>query len=334
MKKPTLKDVAREANISTAMASRVLGGYGYFSEDTKTRVLDAAERLNYRPNAIARALKNKSTKAIGVLISNIVSVFWPTIVRAIEDAASKSGDHLILCNTDENPSKEMDYLTTLYERDIDGLIVSPTPNVHSYLKKLSRGGMPLVLVDRKVKGLSVPTITIDNTSGSYEAVTHLISKGHTRIGVITGLKGIMTSEDRLEGYRRALQHHDIPIESSLMKSGDFSKEKAYSAVQEFLDMEEPPTALFVCNETMALGALIALKDRNIRVPEQMSVIGFGNPDWAPIASPPLSTVRQPTYAIGTLACEKLLAEITNPEQAKVQAETICMKPELVLRGSC
>ena len=332
-KKPTLKDVAREAEISVGMAGRVLGGYGYFSEETKQRVLEAAEKLEYRPNAIARSLKSQHTKAIGLLISNIVSVFWPTIVRAIEDVASKAGYHVILCNTDEDPTKEQEYLSTLYERNVDGLIVSPSPRVHSFLKKISQGGIPLVLVDRTVHGLHVPSITVDNEAGAYEAVRYLIEKGHKRIGVITGLTGIMTSDHRFAGYKRALQEYDIPMDEELIRVGDFRKDRAFESTEKLLSLSNPPTALFVSNETMAMGAMLALTENKIPIPEEMSIIGFGDPDWAPITNPPLSTVRQPTYAMGTIACENLLRRIKAVED-HASDETVCMKPELIIRGSC
>ena len=195
----TLKDVAKEAGVSVTMASRVLGNYGYFSEETKSKVLKAAEKLNYRPNIIARGLRVRETKAIGVIISDVLSFFFTTLVRGIEDVANQSGYSVILCNSDEDPKKERSYLSALYERGVDGLIVSPSTGNYSYLKKLSRGGMPLVLVDRKIRGLAVPTVIVDNEAGSYEAVNYLISSGHRRIGIITGLKGVMTSEERLAG---------------------------------------------------------------------------------------------------------------------------------------
>lgn len=334
MKKPTLKEVAKEAGLSVGLVSRVLNGYGGFSDESRIKVQEAVKKLDYRPNTIARALKSKHTKAIGVLISNIVSVFWPTVVRAIEDVASKSGYHLVLCNTDEDPAKEQEYLTTLYERNVDGLIVSPSPKIHSYLKKMVNGGMSLVLIDRSVHGLNVPTITVDNEIGAYKAVTYLISQGHKRIGIITGLKGIMTMEHRFAGYKKALEENRIPLDENLIQEGDFRRDKAYDAVGKLLDQKEHPTALFVSNETMSLGALLALKERGVKIPEQLSIIGFGDPDWAPIANPPFSTVRQPTYAMGTLACENLLREIMAAERGKIPAENICMKPELVIRKSC
>jgi len=315
----TLKDVAKEAGVSVTMASRVLGNYGYFSEETKSKVLKAAEKLNYKPNIIARGLRVRETKAIGVIISDVLSFFFTTLVRGIEDVANQSGYSVILCNSDEDPKKERSYLSALYERGVDGLIVSPSTGNYSYLKKLSRGGMPLVLVDRKIRGLAVPTVIVDNEAGSYEAVNYLISSGHRRIGIITGLKGVTTSEERLAGYKRALKENGLPVDEKLIKEGDYRREKAKEAALEFLRMKNPPTALFVCNEPMTSGALLALRE--------------DDPVWAPLTEPALSTVSQPSYAMGTLACQTLLKEIRQTGRTKISPEDIILKPKLIIRES-
>ena len=329
----TLKDVAKEAGVSVTMASRVLGNYGYFSEETKSKVLKAAEKLNYKPNIIARGLRVRETKAIGVIISDVLSFFFTTLVRGIEDVANQSGYSVILCNSDEDPKKERSYLSALYERGVDGLIVSPSTGNYSYLKKLSRGGMPLVLVDRKIRGLAVPTVIVDNEAGSYEAVNYLISSGHRRIGIITGLKGVTTSEERLAGYKRALKENGLPVDEKLIKEGDYRREKAKEAALEFLRMKNPPTALFVCNEPMTSGALLALREKKVKIPEQMAIIGFDDPVWAPLTEPALSTVSQPSYAMGTLACQTLLKEIRQTGRTKISPEDIILKPKLIIRES-
>jgi len=329
----TLKDVAREAGISVSLASRILGNYGYFSEETKSKVLKAAKKLNYKPDVIARGLKTRQTTAIGVIVSDILTFFFTTLVRGIEDVASQSGYSVILCNSDEDPIKERDYLLALYERNVDGLIVSPSTGNHSYLKKLSRGEMPLVLVDRGVRGLKVPTIIVDNEAGSYEAVNYLISLGHRRIGIITGLKGVTTSEERLAGYKRALEENGLPLKEELIKEGDYQREKARKVTQEFLRMKNPPVALFVCNEPMTSGALLTLRENKVKIPEEMAVIGFDDPVWAPLTRPALTTLSQPSYSMGTLACQALLKEIRGVDRTKTPPEDIILKPRLVIRES-
>jgi len=333
-RRKTLKDVAREAEVSVTMASRVLSNYGYFSEESKSRVLKAAQKLNYKPDAIARSLKTGQTKAIGVIISDVLSFFFTTLVRGIEDVASQNNYSVILCNSDEDPDKERKYLSVLYERGVDGLIVSPSTGNHTYLKNLAKGGVPLVLVDRRIRGLKVPTVTVDNEAGSYEAVSHLIKSGHRRIGIITGLKGIMTSEERLAGYKRALEEHGLPVKEELIKEGDYRREKAKEKSLEFLRMKNPPSALFVCNEPMTSGALLALRKNKVKIPEKIAIIGFDDPVWAPLNEPALSTVSQPSYSMGTLACQTLLKQLRGAPRNEMPSEDIILKPKLIVRESC
>lgn len=334
MTKPTLKDVAKEAGVSIGMVSRVINNYGSFSQETKAKVSEAVKKLSYRRNATARALKMKHTHAIGVLVSDFVSFFWTTLVRGIEQVASRAGYHIILCNTDENEQKGKEYLSTLLERNIDGLIVSPVQGTQTELKRLSRNGLPLVLVDRKIRGLKVPCVTVDNEAGSFEAVDYLVKLGHRRIGIVSGIRGIMTSEERLAGYLRAFKENGLSIDDKLIVEGEFVSDKTHSAVLKLLAMNPPPTAIFVCNEPMTIGVLLALKEKNIRVPTEMSLIGFDDPVWASITQPALSAVDQPSYSMGVLACEALIRSIRERDQFRIGSENIVLKPKLVIRESC
>jgi len=333
-KKITIKDVAKEAGVSVTIVSRVLNNYGSFSEESKSNVLKAVEKLDYKPDVIARSLRTKKSKAIGVIVSDIVTFFFTTLVRGIEDVANQGNYSVILCNSDEDLIKEREYLSALYERGVDGLIISPSPGNDSYLKKLTRGGTPIVLVDRKIKGLRVPMIMVDDESGAYEAVSYLISLGHRRIGIITGLKGTSTSGDRLAGYEKALKEHHLSQNPELVKAGDYRREKAKEAAEEFLRMKNPPTALFVSNEPMASGVLLALRENKVKIPEEMSIIGFDDPVWAPLTNPALTTVSQPSYSMGTLACQTLLKEIKGTGRSKTPPEDIMLKPKLIIRESC
>ncbi len=333
-KRITIKDVAKEAGVSVTIVSRVLSNYGSFSEESKSTVLKAVEKLDYKPDAIAQSLRTKKSKAIGVIVSDIVTFFFTTLVRGIEDVANQSNYSVILCNSDEDLIKEREYLSALCERGVDGLVISPSPGNDSYLKKLTRGGTPIVLVDRRIKDLRVPMVIVDNESGAYEAVSYLISLGHRHIGIITGLKGTTTSEERLAGYKKALNEHHLPQDPELIKAGDYRREKAKEAAEEFLRMKNPPTALFVSNEPMTNGVLLALRENKVKIPEEMSIIGFDDPIWAPLTNPALTTVNQPSYSMGTLACQTLLKEIKGTGRSKAPLEDIMLKPKLIIRGSC
>ena len=309
-KRVTLKDVAREAGVSVGVISRVLNNYGYFSEETKYKVLKAAKKLNYQPSTIARSLKTNRTKAIGVIISDVVLYFFTAFVRGVEDVANQNGHIVILCDTDENAVKEREYLLALYERNVDGLIISPSPGNHSYIKKISRGGTPIVLVDRKIGGLKAPTMLVDNETGAYEAVNYLLGLGHRRVGIITGLEGVTTTAERLVGYERALRENGIPVDPELIKAGNDRIDKAREATYNFLKMDKLPTALFVSSEAMITGTLQALKENKIKVPREISLVGFDDPTWASFTEPPLTTVRQPSYSMGILACQTLFKKIS------------------------
>ena len=331
----TLKDVARRAGVSTGMAGRVLGGYGSFSAETRRKVLVAARAVHYSPNVIARALKTRLTKTVGVLVPDITTFFWTTMVRGIQDRAARDGFSVVLSNSDEESYNERASLSVLVERSIDGLILCPTPDNHAYLRALSRGGIPLVLVDRHVPGLRVPTISVDNRAGSREAVAHLVRLGHRRIAIIKGLDGVETSDERLAGYSEALREGGIRPRASLVKEGRFLKDRAFAATQELLGMKDRPSAIFVCNEPMATGCMLALKQAGVRVPSQMSLVAFDDPVWAEYASPPLTTVSQPSYSMGMLAFDYLLAQISDRTRSRRRPlENTVLKTTLVTRDSC
>jgi LacI family transcriptional regulator len=333
-RRPTLKEVAVKAGVSLGMAGRVLGNYGSFSNSTKKKVTEAARALNYTPNVIARSLRTQLTKTIGVLISDITTFFWTTLVRGIQDKAGKLGYSVILCNSDDESENEQLYLSTLFERNVDGLIVSPTPHNHTYLKRLARSMVPIVLVDRGVKGLGVPTIKTDNKVGAYEAVKHLIDLGHDRIAIITGIPDVGTSEERLAGYRQALQEKGIPLRKTLIREGHFRKHLAFDATVELLRLKRPPSAIFVSNEPMVSGCILALKEKGMRIPGDIAVVGFDDPVWASYMDPPLTAVSQPSYTMGILAFDYLLAQISGSERDRKYIDDVILKPSLIVRESC
>lgn len=330
----TLKDVATKAGVSVAVASRVLGNYGYVSEENRLKVLKAAREIDYQPDVLARGLKTKKTYSIGVIISDVTTFFFTSVVRGIEDVASQGGYHVTLCNADEDPQKEKGYLEELYKRKVDGIILSATGKNLSLVKKLIRSGMPIVLVDRKIDKLDTTQVVVDNKEGAYEAVKHLIKLGYQRIGVINGIKGIWTSEQRFAGYLDALEESELKIKPELIKYGDFRVEGSKKAMVEFLGMKNPPEAVFVTNEAMTTGALLAMKEKKVKIPDDIAIVGFDDPIWAPLIEPPLTAVRQPSYSIGTIACQALLQRIEKTNRGRSVHEEIVLKPKLIIRKSC
>ena len=332
--RPTLKDVAAKAGVSQGMAGRVLGNYGSFSKATQRKVRAAARAVHYSPNVIAKALKTRHTKTAGVLISDITASFWTSMVRGIQDRAAKDGYSVIVCNSDEISHNEKASLATLVERSIDGLIISPTLGNHAYLKKLSRGGTPLVLVDRKVAGVVSPSIRVDNRAGAREAVSYLADLGHRRIAIIRGLEGVETNDERYAGYVEALTARHIDVLPSLVKNARFLQEKSFEVTQELLKMRSRPTAIFVCNEIMASGCIRALKEARVRIPHDMSLITFDDTVWAEYLNPPITCVSQPSYAMGMLAFDYLLSQILGRTREAKPLDDVILKTTLVIRGSC
>ncbi len=334
IRRSTLKDVAKSAGVSFGMAGRVLGNYGSFSEETRRKVMQAARSLRYTPNTIARSLRTRLSRTIGVLVSDITTSFWTSLVRGIQDRAAKESFSVILCNSDEESRSEKEFLSALIERSIDGLIISPTQGNHVFLKRLARGLMPMVLVDRRIPGLCVPTVSVDNEGGAYQAVRYLVGLGHRSIAIIKGIDGVETSDTRYAGYERALRESGVSVQKSFIKEGRFLRDRAAAVTRELLCMKKGPSAIFVCNEAMLSGAIIAVKESNIHIPRDLSLVGFDDPEWAGYTDPPLTTVSQPSYAMGMLAFDYLLPRVTKSKKTADRAENVVLAPTLMERKSC
>jgi LacI family transcriptional regulator len=333
-KRPTLRDVAARAGVSQGMAGRVLGNYGSFSNVTQRKVRAAARAVQYSPNVIAKALRTRRTKTAGVLISDITASFWTSIVRGIQDRAARDGYSIIVCNSDEESHSEKASLVTLVERSIDGLIICPTVGNHSYLRKLSRGGTPLVLVDRKVAGIACPSIRVDNRAAAKEAVSYLAGLGHRRIAIIRGLEGVETNDERYAGYVEALAEHRISAPASLVKNARFMQDQAAQVTHELLKLRSRPTAIFVCNEVMAAGCIKALAEARLRIPQDVSLITFDDTVWAEYINPPITCVSQPSYTMGMLAFDYLLSQIVGRKRGAKPLDDVILKTSLIIRGSC
>ena len=351
MTKVTIKDVAERAGVSTATVSHVINHTRFVSEETRQRVLAAIEALNYQPNAIARGLVTNSTQTIGLLVPDITNPFFTAVARGVEDKINQHGYHTIFCNTDEDPAREDEYLRLLAARQIDGLIVVPTGMRSERLIRLAEGNLPIILLDRETPEVAAPLISVDNESGAYQATQYLIELGHQRIGILAGVETISTMELRVDGYKRALKEAGIPIEESLIVRADSrfnvgplaavdlpfirhphnqNMPNAFQALKNLLDNEFPPSAIFVTNNQMTLWALHALRESHLRCPEDLSIIGFDDHDWALLSTPPLTVFRQPIYQLGQTAADLLMKLI---QQQAVQPPSL-FPVELIVRESC
>ena len=330
--RPTIADVAREAGVSITTVSHALNGTRFVAEPTKQRVLAAIERLRYEPSSVAQSLKRDKSHAIGLLITDISNPFFTSLVRGVEDVASRAGYSVILCNTDEDPAKELSYLHVLRRKRVDGILLAPTGTRQPYMDALVEAAFPIVCIDRPSPGLPGDAVLVENVAGARAAVEHLIGLGHRRVGVISGLAPVGTSSERLEGYRQALRAHGLPEEPALVREGNSRLDGGYRRMNELLDLPTPPTAVFTTNNLMTLGALGALQARGVRVPDDMAVVGFDDFEWAIVLRPRLTTVAQPTYEIGETAARLLLERI----EKKVDGapRRVVLPTQLLVRESC
>jgi DNA-binding LacI/PurR family transcriptional regulator len=328
----TLQEVARRAKVSIATVSRVLNKSDKVVPETRAAVEQALLDLGYRPNRVARRLRMNSGRAhlVGLIIPDIQNPFYAEIARGVEDAAYAHQYALILCNSDENLEKERFYLDVMRDESVDGLVLPPFDETDLAVVEMVESGMPVVCVDRSLAKVKTDLVDVDNYQGALEAVNHLIEKGHERIGLIEGRAQVSTSRERRRGYLDALAAHGITARKEHMRAGDFKQESGRVLANELLALRKPPTALFVCNNLMTVGALAAIHHRGLRIPQDVAVVGFDDLPWAEALDPPPTVVRQPAYEVGRQAMELLLKRIMEPERPPV---TLRLRPELVVRRS-
>lgn len=328
----SLQEVARRARVSIATVSRVLNKSDKVVPETRAAVEQALLDLGYRPSRVARRLRMNSGRAhlVGLIIPDIQNPFYAEIARGVEDVAYANEYALILCNSDENPDKERFYLDVMRDESVDGLVLPPFDDSDAAVIELVKTGLPVVCVDRSLAKVQTDIVEVDNHRGAFEAVSHLIEKGHRGIGLIEGRSHVSTSRERRRGYLDALAAHGIAARKELMRSGDFKQESGRVLANELFDLRKPPAALFVCNNLMTVGALAALHHRGLRVPHDVAVVGFDDLPWAEALDPPPTVVRQPAYEVGRQAMELLLKRIMEPARPAV---TVRLLPELVVRRS-
>jgi LacI family transcriptional regulator len=328
----TIKDVAREAGVSQATAARALAGYGYASERARKKVLAAAERLGYRPHAVARALVSGSTRTLGLVVGDIENPFFALVARGMADVAGRRDYTLLLANSDEDLEEERRAVETLLARRVDGLAVAPTsPGSLAHLSPVAAHGTPLVVLDRPLRGLRVDTVTADNAGGAAAAVGHLIALGHRRIGVVSDSPEIGSTAERLRGFRAAMRAAGLEVDGGLVSVGGPSADDGYRSARTLLERRDRPSALFTANNLMTLGAVRALCDLGLHMPDDVALLGFDDTDWTTIVSPPLTVVAQPVYELGRVAGERLLLRCAGHAGAP---RRIRLPTELVVRASC
>lgn len=327
----TIKDVARKANVGLGTVSRVLNNHASVKESTRISVLNAIKELDYNPNAIARSLKSKSTKSVGVMIPDISSAFYPDIVRGIEDVASIYKYNIILCNTDLDREREKSSLNMLKEKKVDGIIFISNTIDEELKKEFKKIGIPIVLVATKDLNNEFHSVVIDNVKASYTAVDFLCQLGHKNIAMIAGTYGDPNAGiPRVEGYRRALEDNGIEVQEDLIYYGDYKYKSGYELMKRILERKVIPTALFAASDNMAIGAASAALQSGYKIPEDISIIGFDGIETAEFFYPPISTVKQPRYDMGARGMEQLIRLIRNEPLEDFE---VVLDHQLTLRDS-
>lgn len=317
----TIKEVARRARVSVGTVSHVLTGATSVSPKRRNRILAAIRELDYHPNDVARSLKLSRSHMLGMVVSDITNPFFSLLVRGAEDAAVKQNYLLLTFNTDERVEREMQVLSVLQKRRVDGvlLVVAPSQGKFSHVTQLISCGTPVVCLDRVPRGVRVDSVTIDNASATRGCIEHLVDKGHRRIAIITGSLLLQTARDRLQGYKDALSLRRIPIDPQLICEGDFRIESGFQLVQKILSRIERPTAIFVSNGLMSIGALKAILRSGLRCPEDIALASFDDMFLSDVLQPPLTAVVQPAYDMGYRGAEMLMARIESLKNASSKA---------------
>jgi LacI family transcriptional regulator len=330
----TIKEVAKRAQVSVGTVSNILSGKVSVSPRLHRRVMAAISQLDYHPNQVARSLKTKQTKLLGMLISDITNPFFPLVVRGAEDAISKDGYLLIVFNTDDRIEREREILAVLRSRRVDGILMVVAPNEGdiSHLTGTVSAGIPIVFLDRIPPGMALDSVAVESAIGTRECVRHLLSMGHRRIAIINGPVGLETARERMRGYEEALREAGLPVDPKLIREGDFRMESGNILARDLLSSDRRPTAIFVANGMMTLGVLSALDDLGLRCPEDVALAMYDDLPLAGSFRPRLTAVAQDAYKIGFTGAELLLKRVKG-ELSDPRPHQIRLRPELKIRES-
>ncbi len=339
-KKVTIYDIAREAETSTATVSRVLSNSGYpVKEEMRKKILLAAEKLNYLPNSLGRMLKKSESMDIGVIIPTISNPFYPQVILGIELEARRRSYNILLCNSFRDPDTEKKYITSLVQKQVKGIIISSIDENHMFLKQMIENEVKIVVFDQDIDRLKCNKVGFDFLKGGMIAVEHLIKNGHRNIAFVSAPLTRKSRRETMEGYKLALLKNELPFnENNIIiseteeefENATYEFENGRGLVKKFLEIEERPTAIFAVNDMTAFGVIRELWNNNILVPDDVSVVGFDNIEVSTMINPPLTTVNQPSFETGRLACKTLLDSMEDSNYGEV---SITLEPSLVERKS-
>lgn len=326
----TISDIARQAGVSTATVSRVLNGSADVSPELTSRIKSVVEKTGYEPSRIARSLRTQRSVVWSVIISDIRNSFFTELIPGVEDVAFSVGSSVILCHAGDDLDREAVYVRLAAAEKVAGVIISPASHTATDLRPLISRGIPVVTVDRRLQDVPLDHVLVDNRFGARQATTHLITTGANRLACISGPLNTTTGADRYEGYRQALVEADRPAQARRFVEGDFHESSGYEAAKKLVAGRNRPDGLFVCNNLMTIGALRAIDEAGLAIPDDIAIVGFDDASWNVLLRPPLTAIAQPSYDIGQEAARLLLSRINGYTGA---AREVVLAPTLRIRQS-
>lgn len=333
MNKPaTIKDIARQLNVSISTVSRAMRNAPDVNIETRKAVMALSEELNYQPNKLALSLKQKQTHNIGVIVPNLDYVL-ATMVRGIDEVALEAGYTVMVCQSNESFGREIVNTRRLLDSLVDGFIISVSSEtkVFDHFRKILEKQIPMVVFDRVPPDLKAPCVRIDNMDGGFQATEHLLEQGYKRIAILAGPKNLGISNSRLEGYLLALKKYKMKPDPDLIIHCDFNQHYAYLATQELLSMRKRPDAIFTISDRMAIGAMLAIKEKGLKMPHDIGLVGFNNEPVVNLVTPGISSVEQPAFELGKIAAKLFIETVHNNADMSNVEEVL--KTKLIVRES-
>ncbi len=327
----TIREVARLAGVAPITVSRVINNAGYISAETRRKVEFAVAQLGYVPNTLSQSLRWKQTGMLALVLTDITNPFWTTVARGVEDAASEAGYHVILCNTDESPDKQESYLNALFQKRVDGILLVPALDAMDDIKRASQLRVPLVVLDRRLSQPLTDSVRCDSEDGAYRLTRLLLERGHRQVAILTGSPYTATAADRLDGYRRALREAGINESGERVLYGAFTLESGIEMARQVLVTDPRPTAIFAANNFIALGLLKTLFAAGLRVPEDISVVGFDDLPASLLIDPILTVAAQPAYEMGAQATKLLIKRLVG--EGPVAPQEVVLPVDIIERKS-
>jgi len=330
----TIKDIARHLNVSVATVSRAMRDMPEIKPETRDAVLKLAKEWDYQPNILATSLVKSRTKTIGVIVPDLAYHFFASVIKGIEEEAIARGYSLLLTQTSELYERELTNVQNLSRGQVEGFIISLSQETTDFehLKRLQRKGIPVVFFDRDAGEIDVTKVMVDNVNAAFEATNHLIDNGCKRIAFLAGPASVTVSNQRQTGYLQALNHAGLEVDKSLIVHGNYNLQKIIELTNYLFELQNPPDGLVVVSDRLAVGAIKALKAKNIRIPEDVAIVSFNDEPVCTIVSPSLTSVAQPTTEIGKMATSLLISQIEN-STIQHKPEVIILKTELKVRES-